>query len=214
MLEYPEDGYIILFKQALFDEYLRFHPNDEQNGLFDFFNRHPFVFLDDTVTAVFGSVVPLTAKDALNEPFGRSLNFDLSLLLFQANRLFSNPQPFQDNIETERLRKLKMLISSHFRTEHDAPFYARSLGLSARKLNELTRKHFGKMVKQMVADRLLTECETLLGGTNMLIKEIIMELGFADHAHFSYFFHRERGMTPTAFRRRMHVLQEDKTDSR
>ena len=210
MIEYPEDGYIILFKQTLFDDYLRFYPYDEQNGLFDFFNRQPFVFLDEAVTAVFKAVVPLTAKDALSEPFGRSLNFDLSLLLFQANRLLTHPHPIQDNGQAELLRKLKVLINAHFRTERDAPFYARHLGLPARKLNEITRKYFGKMVKRLVADRLLIECEALLGGTNMLIKEIIIELNFADNAHFAYFFRNERQLTPTGFRKRMHALQQDR----
>ncbi len=211
MLEYPEDGYIILFKQTVFDDYLRFYSHDEQNGLFDYFNRHPFVFLDETVTMVFEVLVPLTAKDALNEPFGRSLSFDLSLLLFHTNRLFTNPKPIQDKGQSKLLRKLKALINAHFRTERDAPFYGRALGLSARKLNGITRKHFGKMVKHLIADRLLTECEALLGGTNMLIKEIIIELNFADNAHFAYFFRKENKMTPTQFRKRMHTLQQDKT---
>ncbi|MEO6524967.1 MAG: AraC family transcriptional regulator [Mucilaginibacter sp.] len=211
MLEYPEDGYIILFKQTLFDDYLRSNPQDEQNGLFDYFNRQPFVFLDDSVTAVFQALIPLTAKDALNEPFGRSLNIDLSLLLFQTNRLFTNPNPIQDNTKIELLRKLKVLINAHFCTQRDAPFYSQALGLPARKLNEITRKYFGKMVKRLVADRLLTECEALLGGTNMLIKEIIIDLNFADNAHFAYFFRREKKMTPSNFRKKMHDLQLNKT---
>ncbi|MGF7081973.1 AraC family transcriptional regulator [Mucilaginibacter sp. UYCu711] len=212
MLKYPEDGYIILFKQTLLDDYLRSNPLDEQNGLFDYFNRQPFVILNESVTAVFQVLIPLTAKDALNEPFGRSLNIELSLLLFQTNRLFTNPNPIQDNPQVDLIRKLRVLINANFHTERDAPFYGRALGLPARKLNEITRKHFGKMVKRLVADRLLTECEALLGGTNMLIKEIIIELNFADNAHFSYFFRKEKKMTPSMFRKRMHDLQQNRTD--
>ena len=33
MINYPDDGYIILFKQSLFDEYLRLHPHDEQKWI-------------------------------------------------------------------------------------------------------------------------------------------------------------------------------------
>jgi len=213
MIEYPQEGYIILFKQTLFDDYLRLYPHDEQNGLFDFFNRKPFVLLDEPVKALYEALVPLTAKDALREPFGRSVNFDLSLLLFQTNRLLVNPNPVRDLVQAEILRKLKILINANFRLEKDAPFYGQQLGLPARKLNAVTRRHYGKMVKRLVADRLLTECEALLGGTNMLIKEIIIELNFADNAHFAYFFRKERKMTPTQFRKQMHAMQSSRTDS-
>jgi AraC-like DNA-binding protein len=213
MIEYPQDGYIILFKQTLFDDYLRSYPYDEQNGLFDFFNREPFVLLDEQVKSLYEALVPLTAKDAVREPFGRSVNFDLSLLLFQTNRLLVNPNPVKDLMQTEILRKLRILINANFRLERDAPFYGQQLGLPARKLNAVTRRHYGKMVKRLVADRLLTECEALLGGTNMLVKEIIIELNFADNAHFAYFFRKERKMTPTQFRNQMHALQSDRTGS-
>jgi AraC family transcriptional activator of pobA len=213
MIQYPQDGYIILFKQTLFDDYLRLYPHDEQNGLFDFFNRQPFVVLDESLKALYEALVPLTAKDALREPFGHSVNFDLSLLLFQTNRLLVNPNPVKDLMEAELLRKLKISINANFRLEKDAPFYGQQLGLPARKLNAITRQHYGKMVKRLVADRLLTECEALLGGTNMLVKEIIIELNFADNAHLAYFFRKERGMTPTQFRKQMHALQSDRTGS-
>ena len=213
IIKYPEDGYVILFKQRLFDNYLRFHPHDEQKGLFDFFNRQPFVFLNETVTALYEALVPLTAKDAMLEPFGRSVNFDLSLLLFQTNRLNLNHGPIQDDLQMELLRKLRILINANFRMERDAPFYGYQLGLPPRKLNSITKEHYGKMVKRLVADRLLSECEALLGGTNMLIKEIIIELNFADNAHFAYFFRKERDMTPTEFRKLMHNLQQDQTGS-
>lgn len=213
MIEYPQDGYIILFKQTLFDDYLRLYPHDEQNGLFDFFNRELFVLLDGPVKALYEALVPLTAKDAVREPFGRSVNFDLSLLLFQTNRLLVNPNPVKDLMQAEILRKLKILINANFRLERDAPFYGRQLGMPARKLNAVTRQHYGKMVKRLVADRLLTECEALLGGTNMLVKEIIIELNFADNAHFAYFFRKERKMTPSQFRKQMHAMQSDHTGS-
>jgi|GEM_PF-1616628 len=213
MVEYPEDGYVVLFKQRLLDDYLHYYPHDEQNGLFDFFNRQPFVVLNEHLRALYEALIPLTAKDAVSEPFGRSVNFDLSVLLFQTNRLFLAPRPVQDNLQTDTLRKLRILINTHFRTERDAPFYARQLGLPTRKLNEITRTHYGKLVKRLLSDRLLTEAEALLGGTNMLVKEIIIELNFADNAHFAYFFRKERKMTPSAFRKIMHGLQQDRTRS-
>jgi len=209
MIEYPGDGYIIIFKPGIFDDYLRVHPNDEQNGLFDFFNRQPYVLLNAVVGALYEALVPLTAMDAVKEPFGKSVNFDLSLLLFQTNRLSVNPDPVHDPFTSELLRRLKILVNAHFRVERDAPFYAAQLGVPTRKLNAITRQHYGKIVKRLVADRLLTECETLLGGTNRLIKEIIIELRFADNSHFAYFFRKERQMTPTEFRKRMHGLQRD-----
>jgi AraC-like DNA-binding protein len=212
ILKYPEDGWVIIFRQPLFLEYLRINPADEQTGLFDFFNRNPFVVLTTDLKIMFQVLVPILSTEAKATPFHRCLNLNLGVLLCQANRLKSSDFAIEDRRKAEILRKLKVLINQHFRTHRFAPFYSAYLGLSARKLNTLTQDALGKLVNQLIADRLLSEAEVLLGGTNMLMKEIVIELGFADHAHLAYFFRKEKGMTPTSFRRQMHALQEDHTN--
>jgi len=204
MITYPEDGYVILFKQTVFQYFLQMSPSEEQSGLFDFFSRSPFVILDEKVGAVFGALVDLLGDTLAVDSFNQRLYLDISLLLSKASCLHEEYVPAHMSMESKLLRKLKMLINTHFRTEREAPFYAGLLGVPARKLNGLTKKHLGKLVSRLVQDRLLTECEALLGGTDMLIKEIIIELNFSDNAHFSYFFRKERRMTPSEFRRHLH----------
>jgi len=69
-------------------------------------------------------------------------------------------------------------------------------------------------VHQVINDRLLSESEYLPSGAKLLVKEIIIDLGFADHAHFAYFFRREKGITPSQFLQKMHGLQENTTSSK
>jgi AraC family transcriptional activator of pobA len=128
----------------------------------------------------------------------------LSILLYHANQLFRPLHPFLLHpVQAGQIRQLKGLIESYYKTERFAPFYSGKLGMVTRKLNELTRKLAGKGVHELVNDRLLSEAEALLGSTGLTIKEITFELGFIDHAHFAFFFKKQKGMTPSAFRRQV-----------
>jgi len=200
----PADGWMVLFHPALFRKFLDIHPHQGQAGLFDFFSRGPYVILDEKGTQLFQSLIPLLEEEARAYPFSPCLVHYLSVLLFQASRLYRTPGAVvEDPALSGTLRKLKALLNEHFREQRTAPFYSARLGLPARKLNAYTKKTMGKLVHELVTDRLLSESEAMLGGTRLLMKEIIAVLGFADHAHFSCFFKKEKGMTPTAFRRQI-----------
>ena len=210
VIKYPEDGWIVLFRQSLFLEYLQQNPTEEQSGFFDFFNRSPFVVLEKSGKELFEVLMPALQADAKTTPFHRCVSLKLGLLLCHANRL-SGPVMIEDPLSRELIRKLKVMVNEHFRTKRSAPFYSSKLGISTRKLNALTERCLGKLVNELITERLLSEAEALLGGTTMLMKEIIIELAFADHSHFTVFFRKEKGMTPTEFRRKMHDLQKDHT---
>jgi AraC-like DNA-binding protein len=93
------------------------------------------------------------------------------------------------------------LLEASFRAERSTLFYARRLGISDRKLNALCREWYGgKMVFGVVMDRLVSEAEYLLLGTDMAIKAIAYELGFSSSENFGMYFRRAKGLGPMAFR--------------
>ncbi|MDQ7961968.1 helix-turn-helix domain-containing protein [Flavobacterium lindanitolerans] len=53
---------------------------------------------------------------------------------------------------------------------------------------------------QLIQQRISTESKRLLSNTNLSIKEIAFEFGFADHAYFSNFFKSQTRMSSSAFR--------------
>jgi AraC family transcriptional activator of pobA len=204
VIRYPQDGWIILFKHQLFKQYLDRYPEQEQSGIYDYFNREPFVGLEGALLERYNQNCLLLSQEAADNPNSRVLINYLAILLFHAYQTYHGTGQFiASSLHTEQLRKLKILIDQHYKTQRKAPFYSNLLGLSTRKLNEITMRVSGKLVNEMIMDRLLSESEAMLGGTNKSMKEIIFELDFINHSHFAYFFKKAKGMTPSAFRKQI-----------
>lgn len=64
-----------------------------------------------------------------------------------------------------------------------------------RKMYHVTPYHY-------YLSRRLEVAQNLLCSTNLPIQEISNQMGFADYRHFSSFFKKWKGMSPTAFRSR------------
>jgi len=96
---------------------------------------------------------------------------------------------------------LCIMIEKHFKEQHDPEFYSCSVHISLKRLNRLTNHYHHKTVYQLVQDRLHKEAEFLLRHTTLTAKEIALELGVCDAAHFSKCFKAVTGMTPGEFRR-------------
>jgi AraC family transcriptional activator of pobA len=170
IIRYPDDGWIILFKHQLFKQFLDRYPEQEQSGLYDYFNRKPFTHLDQPQSVPFNQVCTLLEQEAAAQPHSRILINYLSILLFQAQSAYTGTSGYLVNSQqTEQLRKLKILIEHYYKTQKTAPFYSNQLGMPARKLNDLTLQTYGKLVQNMIQDRLLSESEALLCGTNYIV---------------------------------------------
>ena len=78
-----------------------------------------------------------------------------------------------------------------------------SAGVSVKRLNRLCREEWfsGKNCYWVVMDRILSQAEYLLSGSDMEVKAIGFELGFSSGANFATYFVRYKWITPVQFRR-------------
>jgi AraC family transcriptional activator of pobA len=209
MLTYPADGWMILFNQVLFQGFLNHNPSHEQTGLFDYFNRSPFVDVDDSVMRAMNILVEMLQNEVNNNYFSSVIQHYLSiLLLYAGNQHIQSNYLKQSSMEADTMRKLKGLIGANFRSHRDTLSYSAQMGLPARKLNEIAMKTMGRLVPELITERLLCESEALLGATAKSIKEISYELGFADQAHFAFFFKKCSGVTPSDFRKKRQAVNK------
>lgn len=95
------------------------------------------------------------------------------------------------------------LVERFYFENRSSSFYARRLGVSVKRLNRLCREEWfaGKNCYQVVMDRILSQAEYLLLGTDMEVKAIGFELGFSSGANFATYFVRYKGITPVQFRK-------------
>lgn len=92
-------------------------------------------------------------------------------------------------------------VATHFRTNSDVHFYADRLNVSSRYLAQVTRRISGKAPKTIIDDYMIREIELQLNTTHRTIQEIAYSCGFSSQAHFTKFFQKMKGMSPTSFRK-------------
>lgn len=98
-------------------------------------------------------------------------------------------------------RRFRALVEARFRTHLPVGAYARTLGVSEKRLALACRRVMGRAPLEIIHDRLLLEAKRGLLYTSMTVAEIAYDLGFRDPAYFSRFFVRLAGSAPSGFAR-------------
>ncbi len=110
--------------------------------------------------------------------------------------------------QDDRVADLLRLIEDHYIVEHSPQFYATPLGISASRLNQISRYCLRRTVTQLAHDRLVLEARRDLGVTDKDVQAVGHRLGFDDPSYFTRFFRRETGQTPLEFREAVQVTRQ------
>lgn len=108
----------------------------------------------------------------------------------------SRGTPLRDSL----VHRFRRLVEEHFPRQRQIAFYADALGVTADHLSRACRQSTGLGALQLLHGRVEQEARRLLAYTPATIADIAEELGFADPSHFSRFFARAAGQSPTAYR--------------
>jgi AraC family transcriptional activator of pobA len=104
------------------------------------------------------------------------------------------------NNKPQIIQDLTSNIELHYQQKHSAIDYAELLNVSTSTLGKLVRKHFGKTLTKLIAERIIVEAKRELYLTSKSMKEISFLLGYKDEYYFSRFFKKQVGISPTVYR--------------
>ncbi|ASZ10521.1 helix-turn-helix domain-containing protein [Chitinophaga pendula] len=206
LLDSTREGHSIVFSEKFY-----FSNKQERETLFDFShlfdssNGYMPIPLGKDAVAALEKLAELMYLERNNRYCNRGiikhyLNAFLLLAEREKKQAVGNIEPGTGD---ERVWQLRRLVDQHFRTEHQAAFYADAFALTPKRLNEITRERTGRTVTELVHTRLVLEAKRNLAFSHKSIKEISYELGFEDPAYFSRFFKHHAGNSPQDFRDRM-----------
>ncbi|MEM8584479.1 MAG: AraC family transcriptional regulator [Bacteroidota bacterium] len=116
--------------------------------------------------------------------------------LAKVQHLKTNPKG--DELDT--IRQFNLLVEQHFTTKHQVQDYAELLFKSPKTLSNLFGKYSDKTPLQVIKERIGLEAKRLLRYSDKPIAEIAYDLGFTESAHFSRFFKKISGTSPSIFR--------------
>lgn len=96
---------------------------------------------------------------------------------------------------------LRFLEAVRDNFEHNYPLsqFAKILGTTELKLNELAKLHAGKTAQNVIYGLIASEAKRLLTYENVSVKEVAYKLGFNDPFYFSNFFKKHTKVSPKSY---------------
>jgi len=92
------------------------------------------------------------------------------------------------------------LAEQNYQIEKSADYYTQAMNLSLSRLNSIVKERTGMTAKKFLINRVLLEAKRLIIHSEKTVKEIAYQLEFLEPAHFSNFFKKHLGITPSTFR--------------
>ena len=134
---------------------------------------------------------------------GEMLQVLLKRFLIKCTRLarthLKNPAINQDKLDI--IRKFNVLVEMHFRQKHKVSDYAELLHKSPKTLSNHFGEYNDKTPLRVIRERIALEAKRLFLYTDKTAKEVAYEIGFEDTAHFSRFFRKMVGKSPSDFKK-------------
>lgn len=166
------------------------------------YEPHPWVELDRREYSVIMHMVGVMRETASIDIPNRQ-HFMMSQLEFFM-RLLSHYRSVKLN-ETAIEKRVSTLFSNdlaqYFREHRDVGFYAAKVCLTPKHFSTVIRQETGHTAAWWIHRQVVSEAKNLLTmRPDLNIQAVADQLGFADQATFSRYFHRETGISPTEFR--------------
>lgn len=106
-----------------------------------------------------------------------------------------------DNTNDVQLVKLfKDLVVKHYTNTHKVSEYAEMMNISSKYLNQVVKNVLGVTAKSVIHEQLIIQARRELKFTNKSVKEIAFNLGFTEPFHFSNYFKKIIGTSPSEYR--------------
>ncbi len=134
----------------------------------------------------------------------------LSVLLFYIKEYFwENYNPiYEGNRKSQIVKSFKQLLEMHYRdlgagkidVVYRVQDYADAQRLHSGYLSTVIKAKTGKAIQSWIADKTTSVAKSMLQHGEISIKEIAYRLGFSETAHFSNYFKKHSGISPSIYR--------------
>lgn len=111
------------------------------------------------------------------------------------------PKPGPQGVGTKLYNRFLTLVGSHFRTNSDVAFYADCLNVTATYLAQVCHRVSGMSPKNIIDRQITDAIATALRQSDKTLQEIAFDHGFSSQAHFSKYFKKQTGLSPSDYRR-------------
>lgn len=134
------------------------------------------------------------------------LQYTLMMLMMDvANAYYHQMDQEEENVDMDRKRELFLkfmkLLTVYIRKEHTVNFYASKLCVTPQYLARVVRNCSGRTVYEMITMLLVSEIACMLEQTELSVQQIADELNITDQSTLTKLFKRQKGVSPTEYRK-------------
>lgn len=197
-------GYVMVFDfQFLLENHIPLHFIEDLN----LFNAHDYSPPLVPATLSFEKIVDMSEEIfqiSQSKPTFQleAIGAWLKLLLIECHNSCS-VKPSEMVINTHQnhlIKQFKNLITTNYAQWHSTSQYADELNITPDHLNKVVKMQTGLTAKEHIQARITLGAKRLLHFSDLSIKEIGFQLGFAEPANFSAFFKKCTGISPSKFK--------------
>ena len=180
---------------------------NEISSLFLFSRTHPILSLQpEEVNAIINYFQLLKEKvQNKNHHFRKdtvrmlisSMIYDVSNAIYRIQHINIKRQSRGEII----LAKFIYLVEQNFKSERRVSWYAQKLCITPKYLSEIIKQVSHRTPNEWIDYYVTRELKVLLKNSGKSIKEITLEMNFANQSFLGKFFKEHVGMTPTEYRR-------------
>ncbi|HTG55559.1 MAG TPA: helix-turn-helix transcriptional regulator [Niabella sp.] len=187
-------GYVLILKKTFVDQYF----DHELNYLLSRLSTCSAVNIDPGKAPVIESLFELLVQENKgtekeNAVLIHLMKALLTKLLQQLPTSVTKPPGNLYFSFCEQLSASKSLINN-------VAYYARQLHTSPQNLNAACKRQAGKPASVILSAHIVSEASRLLLYTQQSVSEIAYRLGFKDNSHFTKYFKKHTGSTPSQLR--------------
>ncbi|WP_158845732.1 AraC family transcriptional regulator [Algibacter sp. L1A34] len=184
------EGYVIIIKEAFIEQCLDIEIKQQLAKISAF----PYLSPEDntTIEQLFQLLITEN-KNKKNKTIVEGL---MKVLLGKLLQIENKKNITHQSIYQEFIA----LLSTQKKLSNSVKHYANLLNTSPQNLNKSCRTECNKSASEILSDFILSEAKRFLLYTEKNISEIAYSLSFRDNSHFTKYFKRHVGKTPSEFK--------------
>ena len=196
-------GWILKFSKEFFNSQIRENLIIKDVDLFTAFGEIPKIILSpligDRVHAIAEMIDELIGSQIPNRESAIA-SLLKTLLIYCDSKCNIRITHDNNSGKIQIVTTFKDLVDQHVKTVHKVSEYSAMMNLSSKYLNQVVKEVLGVTAKSVIQEQIIIRARRELKFSNDSIKEIAFKLGFTEPFHFSNYFKKQMGCSPSEYR--------------
>lgn len=199
---HPE-GWILKFSRKFFKEQISPTMAIKDADILSSFGKIPKIILSpeigNRVHAIAEMIDELIGSQIPNRESGIG-SLLTTLLIYCDSKCNIKITEENNTSQIQIITSFKDLVNENYHNIHKVSEYAAMMNISPKYLNEVTNNLLGMSAKAYIQEQLTIRARRELKFSNDAVKEIAYRLGFCEPSHFSSYFKKQTGYSPSTYR--------------